>query len=250
MFLGLSSDFRLQWTTPVIVSQMRYVLRNGTGYILRMHVRSSCERHSSSHYTVSNISSKPLPAIMAPIEPINESKWWNPPSRTTAPENDYVCPRSQDHFSCIRIERLVEGDSDARLSTFATLFRHILNSCFDMLLGSIFTIGSGRTADVHFSVLPLRIFLIYPLQPGRGRICDHVSLVHSASCRRDVPTLSDSMDSVRMLYGVHLHSRWLYNNDVFGIVDACIKGKYQSCMTSFANTKSFVSEFTRQIWFN
>ena len=77
-----------------------------------------------------------------------------------------------------------------------------------------------------YPVMPLCMFLIYPLQPGRGRSCNHVPLIHSATSRRDVPRLSDSMESVRMLYAVHLHSRWFYNNDVLGIVDACIKGQY------------------------
>ena len=76
----------------------------------------------------------------------------------------------------------------------------------DRLLGHIFTNGSGRTADVLYSVLLLCILLIYPLQPGRGRICNHVPLIHSASSRRDVPTLSDSNES------------GFYNNDFSRIV--------------------------------
>ena len=60
-------------------------------------------------------------------------------------------------------------------------------------------------------------------------------LIYSPSIRLDFPTLSDSMESVRMLYAFHLHIRWFYNNDV--LVDACIQGIHQSCMTSFAKTK-------------
>ena len=84
---------------------------------------------------------------------------------------------------------------------------------------------------------------IYPLQPGRGRICNHVPLIHSASSRRDVPTLSDSMERVRMLYAVQLHNRWLYNNDVFGIVDACIiKGHVWQVLPTLNNFYQIVRE--------
>ena len=85
MFLRLSSDSHLQWTIPVVVSPVRSVIWNGRGCLWRMHSPSSCERHCSSHI-VSKISSKPLPDVMALIEPMNESKKWNPTSRMTTPE--------------------------------------------------------------------------------------------------------------------------------------------------------------------
>ena len=88
-----------------------------------------------------------------------------------------------------------------------------------------------------------RLSHIYPLQPGRGRICNHVPLTHSESSRRDVPTLSDSMERVLMLYAVQLHSQCLYyNNDVFGIVDACIKGHVWQVLPTLNNCYQIVRE--------
>ena len=44
----------------------------------------------------------------------------------------------------------------------------------DMLFGSMFTNGSGRTADLLYAEVMLCILLIYPLRPGRGTIiCKH-----------------------------------------------------------------------------
>ena len=76
-------------------------------------------------------------------------------------------------------EWMVNCDSDARLSPFVTVFP-LHTECMrtpysvDRLFGSMFTNGSGRTADLLYAEVMLCILLNYPLQPGRGRIiCRH-----------------------------------------------------------------------------
>ena len=49
----------------------------------------------------------------------------------------------------------------------------------DRLFGSMFTNGSGRTADLLYAEVMLCILLVYQLQPERGRIiCKHKKKVY------------------------------------------------------------------------
>ena len=62
---------------------------------------------------------------------------------------------SQNHLSCICVEWMVKCDSDARPYTFISLCcsaAYIIHVYIvDRLFGSMFTNGSGRTADVLYA---------------------------------------------------------------------------------------------------
>ena len=154
-----------------------------------MHAHPPCKQHCSSHNIVlfkllmdvhMIDASVPFPATTIHVEPMEESKRWNTPSRMTPPERGLHCTLSHNHLSCKSGWPTVIAMQDhphlLRCSAAYRMHVHIV----DWLLGSMFTNGSGRTADLLYAEVMLCILLIYPLQPGRGRIiCKHNKKVYN-----------------------------------------------------------------------
>ena len=106
----------------------------------------------------------------------DKSKQWNPPSRMLTPERRVSCPSARTIslvFARGRSNVIVMQYHPHFLRCSAANIMHvyIVNS----LLGSMFTNGSGRTADVLYAEVLLCTLLTNPLQLGRGKIiCKHI----------------------------------------------------------------------------
>ena len=144
-----------------------------------MHFQSLCEQHGSTPIVslkwwmdVRKLNaSVSFPATMVPVEPMDESKRWNPPSRMTPSERGLHGPLCQNYLSCICVEWMVKCDVDSRPSTFVTLFRGIQNlsigysdPCSRVILG-----GQNRDYGVRWCSA-VHCAMLCLLHPGRGRL--------------------------------------------------------------------------------